>query len=1394
MSKGQIDSTMVKFCTLSVLKYRCLLSVLFVSITLHAQFPEYSFRHINRQEGLSQSNVTCIVQDEKGFMWFGTRDGLNKYDGYEITVYKNDAANERSLCHNYIRSVFEDSKARLWVGTEDGVNLYNRDTDSFSRFRQDPKSGVSANKIKVIREDSRGRIWIGTGSGLNVLHPETKTFLRYDFPGVADDERDIEDILEDQEGNIWVATWNAGLISFHPEKNKFERYRYNKNDPHSLGSDFLKKLFIDRDHTLWIGTTEGGLNRYDRSSGTFTRYQYTHGKEDGINNNDVLSIAEDGKGYLWVGTQNGGINILNRHANKFSHIVHEEANPDGLNSGSIYTIYKDRQANMWVGTFSGGVNFWSSVTTKFHVLKKEANHPSLNNNNVLSVYEDEEGDLFIGTDGGGLNLYNKNSQTIKYLLPDATDKTSARGSYPLCIYHDRRGNLWVGGFYGGASVYDKQKNKFYPLQFDTDINHVAAIREDSQGLLWMGTWGQGLVAYNPTNKSFKHYLPSTNDGSISHTIIFAIYEDRSGNLWVGTEGSGLNLYDRAKDNFSRFTSDQTPGCISNNIVNCIFEDSNGDLWIGTSGGLNQFHRKEKKFTVYSLKDGMPSDVVQAIAEDKAGNLWISTNNGVAKFDVRKKTFRNYGVSDGLQSNSFNRLSCYTNNKGEIYFGGVDGLNFFHPDSMKDNAVVPPVYFTELQIFNKPVHAAQENSPLNKNITEVRELTLSHRQSVFSFEFVALNYTFPEKNQYAYKLEGFDQDWNYIGSQRRATYTNLDAGTYVLKVKAANNDGVWNEEGASMTLIITPPFWKTWWAKTCYALVAIALLFILRRVLVQRMKIRNRLEMDEMKLRFYANISHEFRTPLTLILGPLNQLNTASETWQGENRNLLGLMYKNGQRLLKLIDQLMHIYELDAGFTKLKVAEGDLVAFCKVLKDAFQYHAERKAIRYSLDAAEPETKVFFDHDKLEKILLNLLSNAFKYTGERGVIHVKIEWHAGDLSRVPRHLQKKKKGNIVFAAISVQDSGLGIPKELQAKIFDRFYRIESKQWPKDGSGIGLSLARQLALSHYGDIVLESEAGRGSTFTVWLPVNNDFFQAHEIQRGEYDLPVKFSGLHVPHDIDAENHIPQASEQRAEKLPVLLIVEDNADIRGYLRQNLEPFFQIAEAENGRRGLEQALDLFPDIVISDVMMPDMDGVEMTRALKNDIRTSHIAVILLTARADEHFQLNAFEHSLADDYITKPFSVAILLAKLRNMVVLRENLKRKLYNNFITSPAAPAVPSMDEIFLKKAVEVVEDNMDNCQFNIERFCREMGMSQTNLYRKLQGLLGISGNQFIRDIRMKRAAQLLSARQYPVSEVAMMVGFADPKYFSQAFKKQFGVLPTEFTGTPADPQKFETKAVR
>ncbi|SKC85479.1 hybrid sensor histidine kinase/response regulator transcription factor [Ohtaekwangia koreensis] len=1367
-----------------------ILYIVLSSFCSWSQVHDYRFRHITRNDGLSQSNVTCIIQDRDGFMWFGTRDGLNKYDGYKITIYRNDPSNPGSISHNYIRALYEDSKHRLWVGTEDGgMSLYNRERDDFSNYMHNPHdtASISSNKVKAIAEDSHGILWIGTGGGgLNRFDPAKNTFRCYRH-AVADKHsisgNDIEDILEDSKGNLWIATWNAGLNSFNPALGKFSRYRATPHAYHTLSSDFLKMLFIDSDQNLWIGTTEGGLNRYDRRSNTFIQYRYTPGNPNGLSNNDVLSITEDAHGNLWIGTQNGGINILDRKNRTFSYITQDEKYPEGLNNGSVYSLYRDRQGNMWAGTFSGGVNFLDSAPPKFRHFTNDGTRDGLNNENVLSIYEDASGNIYLGTDGGGLNMYNKRQKRFAHLLHDPRDKNSIRSNYPLCMYEDHNKNLWIGCFYGKAAIFDRHSNRFHTILSDTDIKHVSSICEDTvSGKIWMGTWGDGLVVYDKDTGKFSKYIPDlTNPHTISSSIIFCIYQDRAGQLWIGTEGGGLNLYNREKNNFIRFQSNtENRHSISSNIVNTIYEDRHGNLWIGTNGGLNLYTPSTKSFIHYTISDGLPNNVIQAITEDGKGNLWLSTNKGISKFNPQKKTFRNYEITDGSQSNSFNRQSSFKNDNGDIYFGGVNGLTYFHPDSIQDNDFTPPVYFTELQVFNKPVNFRDEGSPLSQPISEAKEVILSYKQSVFSLEFVALNYSLPEKNQYAYKLEGFDDDWNYVGTQRKATYTNLDPGSYILRVKASNNDGVWNDQGNTLRIIITPPFWKTWWAKVTYIIILLAFLFFLRQVLVQRMKVRNRLEMDEIKLRFYANISHEFRTPLTLILGPLNHLTTSSTTFNAKEQQLIQLMHRNGENLLKLINQLMHIYELDAGFMKLKVMKSNLVTFTKGIKETFQFTAEKRNIQYQLISPIQNTECYFDPDKLEKILLNLISNAFKYTPDHGAITIKLSFHE-DIAEVPAHILKKKKYVKSFVCIQVADNGAGISTLYHDKVFDPFFRVEKEQQSKEGTGIGLALARQLAIVHYGDILLESTIRQGCKFSVWLPVGKEAFDKDEISITEYDFENRLQDSQTTYGILESKITMEPVPNENDARPVLLVVDDNHDIRQFLKLNFDSTFQITEAENGEDGFKKACDLIPDIILSDVMMPVQDGVEMCSQLKNDIRTNHIPVVLLTARVDEDFQLNAFKIALADDYIAKPFSANILLAKLCNILELRENLKKKYYRDCMMTPSAPtaSTPSLNETFLKKAVEAVETNIDDPDYNVEKFCRDLGMSQTNLYRKLQSLLGISGNQFIKDIRMKRALQLLSQGQYPVHEIAGKVGFADAKYFSKSFKKQFGVLPSAYS---------------
>lgn len=1362
---------------------------------LMAQAQTFAFRHINRSDGLSQSNVTCIIQDHKGFMWFGTRDGLNKYDGYKITVYRNDPGNPRSLSHNYIRTLYEDRQHRLWIGSEDGgLSLYTPATDDFLNFLHNPgdTTSISSNKVRAIVQDSQNRLWVGTGGGgLNRFDAGKKTFSHYrhrpaDIRSISGD--DIEDIVEDAIGMLWIATWNTGLDKFNPAGNSFVHFRANKSDSRTLSSDKLKKLYIDADQTLWVGTTEGGLNGYNRETDAFTRYQQTPGSRQALSNNDVLSIAEDTQGNLWIGTQNGGINILDRNRKVFVHINEDVKNPDGLNNGSVYALYRDRQGNMWSGTFSGGVNLYTGTSQKFERITSTGKPDGLSNGNVLSIYQDPAGDLYIATDGGGLNIYSRRHKRFTSLLHQEGNKNSIASNYPLCLYEDSRRTLWVGCFYGKAAIFNKASHTFDNIPFSVDVKHVAAICEDTvTGKIWMGTWGEGVVVYDRQSKTWQQYKPEPdNSNSISHTVIFSLHQDRDGNMWVGTEGGGLNLYNRREDNFTRFEyrHQQNDG-ISNNIVNVIYEDRQGNLWIGTHGGLNAWHRGTGRFSTYTMKDGLANNVIQAIEEDQQGNLWLSTNNGISKFDPQKKIFRNYELAEGGQINAFNRLSSFSNQKGEIYFGGINGMNVFQPDSIPDSGLTPPVYFTELQVFNKSVDFREKDTPLSQSITEAKEIKLSYRQSVFSLEFVALDYTSPGKNQYAYKLEGFDENWNHVGPQRKATYTNLDPGEYTLRVKASNADGIWNTKGSSIRIIITPPFWQTGWARGIYLVILLAVFVVLRLVIVQRMRIRNRLEMDEMKLRFYANISHEFRTPLTLILGPLNHLAASAEI-APKDKQLLHLVHKNSRHLLKLINQLMHIYKLDAGFMKLDVRKGDIITFVKGIKETFQFMAAKRSIQYRFSTSVPYAEKYFDPDKLEKIVMNLISNAFKHTPDHGTIEVALSFIDNDAARVPTTIRKKGVASVI--CIAVMDSGEGISKIHHEKIFDPFFRIEKEHQSPEGTGIGLSLARQLARLHRGDILVESTVGKGSRFSAWLPVGPEAFDKNDVAAASPDLIYKRQDEQDSFEAAVPESLHQAGIKEASQKPVLLVVEDNPDIRGFIRLNFDSAFHIEEAVHGGEGFEKACSIVPDLILTDVMMPVMDGVAMCSKIKKDVRTSHIPVVLLTARSDEEFQVRAFKDAMADDYIVKPFHTNMLHAKLCNIIDMRENLKKKYYRDFITNPAAPPpVPSVDDNFIKQALAVVERYIDDPGFTLEKFCRELGMSQTNLYRKLQSLLGVSANQFIRDIRMKRALQLLGMEQYSVTEVAYKVGFADAKYFSKTFKKQFGVLPTAYGHPEKSPHR-------
>ncbi len=835
-------------------KFICLtiLYILSVSVSLYGQDHNIRFEHISLEQGLSQVTVNCILQDRQGFMWFGTQDGLNKYDGYKFTVYHYDPENNASLSNNFIWSIQEDARGNLWIGTcSGGLNKFDPKTETFTSYQHqaDNPQSLSNNFVWSVFEDSRGSLWIGThGGGLNRFDRRTETFTRYmhqpDNPqGLS--HNSVYSIFEDTGGSLWIGTLGGGLSKFDRKAEIFTRYQHQADNPQSLSSNFVQSIFEDTGGSLWIGT-RGGLNKFDRKTETFIRYQHQANNPKSLSHNRVCSIVEDTGDNLWIGTYGGGLNKFDRKTETFSHSQHQTDNPQSLSSNFVQSIIKDAGGNLWIGTYGSGINKFDRMADIFPRYQHQVDNPqSLSNNVVWSIIEDSEGSLWIGTNGGGLNKFDRKTETFTRYQHQADNPQSLSNNVVWSIIEDSEGSLWVGTE-DGLNKFDRKADIFTCYQHQANNpqslsnNFVFSIFEDTGSNLWIGTYGGGLNKFDRKTETFTRYQhQADNPQSLSHNAVFSIFEDAGNNLWIGTNGGGLNKFDRKAEIFTRYRHQaDNPQSISNNFVFSIFEDSKGNLWSGTRGGLNKFDRKAETFSYYRKKDGLPNDVVSGILEDDKGCLWLSTNNGISKFNPKTKMFTNYNKKDGLQSNEFNSGAYYKDRTGRMYFGGINGFNEFYPDSVKDNTYIPPVVITDFLLFNKPVEVAKtgiksDKFQLQQHIGFTKEITLDYTDYIFAFEFSALNYRQSEKNKFAYKLEGLDKDWmetDYL--HRRATYTNLPHGEYIFRVKASNDDGVWNEQGASIKINILPPFWKTWWFRTLAALLIMILAYTIYKLRIR----------------------------------------------------------------------------------------------------------------------------------------------------------------------------------------------------------------------------------------------------------------------------------------------------------------------------------------------------------------------------------------------------------------------------------------------------------------------------------------------------------------------------------------------------------------------------------
>ncbi|MBO0593205.1 response regulator [Cellulophaga sp. E16_2] len=1331
------------------------------------------FKNLSLKEGLSQSTVLSILQDKKGFLWFGTRDGLNKYDGNEFTIFRHKSQDTTSLNDNYIKTLFEDTKGNLWVGTLKGLNKFIPETNSFQRSSL-VKTEDQDIEIWSIVEDSEGFLWLGTNLGLQKYDADTDTILPIEFKNT--DERFFQtptrSLLLTSSGDLFIKTTDQ-IGSYHIKSKTFKTYCYPENLTTEINKNNVSILYQDKDKNVWLGF-EKGLTKLNENTGVFELFRTNSGN---IITDYVRSISEDYLGNLWIGTYNG-IYILNaKKENSLLHFTHDENDSNSLSQNSIFKVYRDTKGDIWIGTYSGGISYYDRSFDIFTHISSGTNKTKLNYKVVSALVEDSNNNLWVATEGGGVNVYNKETGTFKYYTNSNKKPNSISANNVKAMIQDHSGNFWIGTHDGGLNFLNPKVEPYTFKKFRNNpynensisSDRVISLFESYDANIWIGTSGGGLNVLDIKTKT----TTRINDPlELAGKIIYAISKtsDKENILIGGNKGLArvnvssktvlpIDFLIKNKDSFT-----------SRSILS-IYEDKNKNIWVGTEGdGVYYWNTTAKSIKKYDVSNGLPNDVIYGIVEDNDNHIWLSTNFGLSRINLQSFQIKNFNESDGLQSSEFNYGACLKNKNGTLLFGGSNGFNVFKPSDIVENSFVPPVVINSLTVNNKPYLIITDS---------IKKVGLTHRQNVFNFDFVALSYSQPNKNQYAYKLEGFDSNWNYVGNKKSATYTNLDAGDYVFKVKASNNDGLWNEKGTALLITILPAPWRTIWAYLIYVLFAIGLLLVIRKYSLIRIRERNELklerqdkerieEVNQLKLELFTNISHDFRTPLTLILGPLERLlksKNEDSFIQGQHE----IMYRNASTLMELITQLLDFRKSESGKLELNASKANIVSFVNEIKLAFDDLATNKNIDFSITTSSAAIEVWFDQTKFKKVIFNLLSNAFKFTEEGGTISLEISVHD----------KQKKEAPKKCVRINVIDNGIGISKTNKKFIFDRFYQLGERS----GTGIGLALTKNLVELHRGTIKVKSNENKGTTFSVQLPLGNSHLSKNQLVESKHQIEQNLMfNLEKAAYVDKAIVVLNVKEQTKETLidnglSSLLIVEDNEELRAFITSIFVAKYNVYQAENGEKGLAISKTKDIDLIISDVMMPVMDGIEMCNELKTNIKTSHIPIILLTAKTSQEAQKSGYQIG-ADVYITKPFDANILEIRVENLLKSRKSLIDKFKKDIILQPKELTVTSADEMFLKKAIEIVEENLSNQEFSITDFISEMGVSRSVLYRKLIALTGQPISEFIKTIKLKRAAQLIKQTDMNISEIAFDLGFNDLKHFRKSFKKVFNTLPSQY----------------
>ncbi|WP_256011893.1 hybrid sensor histidine kinase/response regulator transcription factor [Desertivirga xinjiangensis] len=1372
-----------------------------VGFGVDAQEQTIAFTSLSSKNGLSSNTINAILKDHYGFIWFATDDGLNKFDGTTFTVYRHDPGDSASIESNQITSLYEDKSGNLWIGTNGGsLSIYNRKKDNFANLKFNSGDRRLNSTINAIVSDAYGKVWVAHYGGLSIIDPKRSSLFTFPIdPGNNDKlpTKVILSLFEDRQRQMWIGT-NKGLLRFDRKTRKFIRYNHDSENSFSLGGDGVKAITQDASGTLWVGTTKG-LNMILPSGKDFKSLIQTSGLPSALSNKNIFALAFDNEGRLWIGTEKG-LYLLNRKSGEVTELVPNKRNKHSLTSQSIRCIYLDTVSGIyWLGTYQGGINKHDRNLSLFHSKSSDPfDARGLPAAIVTSFAEKNNNETYIGTDGGGLSLFDRRTGLFNHIPIPMSDKSSKDLSVHA-LEMTRGKKLWIGTYGDGLFLYNTVSSKFTQFKMSSgpaSLNHneVFCIKEDRSGNVWVGTNGGGLNVYNPEANAFVKYHGDFKKESPFYLpingYIRAITEDKAGNIWIGSHGAGIAMYDRLSKKFTHYVSYNSK--LTNNIALSLLSDKNNNIWVGTNGGgLCLFNKKTKQFIAFTEKDGLSNSVVHKIIEDGENKLWLSTNTGISSFDLLTRKFTNYSYYNGVQNSNFVRGAGLRLADGEIFFGGLEGFNYFKPSDLRKNKNIPPVLFTDLKVANRSI-TPLDSSVLESHISVASEINLDYKQN-FSLSFIGLSYTAPQQNQYSYKLEGFDKDWSYPSTYRTASYTNLDPGEYVFRVKASNNNGIWNNEGASIKIIVKPPFWRTIYAYLFYFISIIGLLSYFRYRTLKKLETRFALEqertlakqeleqerkeadriheLDNLKIKFLTNLSHEFRTPISLIMGPVDNL---LSTENNEKRvSQLHMVKRNARRLLNLVNQLLDFRKMEEHELRLNLVEGDVVSFIKEVADSFRDLSERKKISFSISSKVQCLFTKFDHDKIERILFNLLSNAFKFTMENGEISLEVD-----------KFEKADDVANTWVTIKVTDTGIGISEDKKEKIFERFFQNSTTvSILNQGTGIGLAITKEFVKMHGGTIEVESEPEKGASFTITLPfVPVDVLKevtvggSESSKESEWTFETEIEPLAEASN-DYEYYSSGSIVTNRMDVPSILLVEDNDDFRFYLKDNLKFYYKVYEAANGKEGWQKALANHPQLIVSDINMPVMDGIQLARKIKFDKRTSHIPVILLTALTAEEEQLKGLETG-ANDYMTKPFNFEILNAKIKNLLVLNRTLKDTYTRQIKAFVPEIEVESEDAKLLNKVLLYIEKNINDPKLSVEDLSKHVGMSRSSLYNKIMEVTGQSPVEYIRNVKLDKAAILLEKSDMNVAQVGYVVGFATPNYFAKSFKAKFNMLPSEF----------------